>query len=162
MCPLTDAQRDLCGDPGILRMAAWWAARFARTTREDLAELRAVAYLAAVEAARTYRPNPRVPFPSHAATRIRWALRDAAGAADAEAVLPVADRAVREGVSEEQAELLDRLLASLDLRDRGILIDREVYGRTLAEVAKDIRVTKERARQIHGRILTQLRERIAV
>jgi len=162
MGPLTAEQRDLCGDPGILRMAAWWAARYAQTTREDLAELRAVAYLAAVEAAGTYRPNPHVPFPSHAATRIRWALRDAAGAADAETVLPIVDRASREGVTDEQAEMLDRALATLTERERGVVIDRVVYDRTLLEVAKGLRVTKERARQVYDAALTKLRERIAV
>lgn len=161
MAPLTDKQRERAGEPGMLRMAAWWATQYARTSREDLGELRAVAYLALCEASRTFRPGGRVAFPSHAATRIRWALRDAADMRDADEVYPVGDRAEPERPPVWLESLVDRVIGEMTDREKAVVIGREVYGLTLAEVAKEIRVTKERARQVYDRTIHRLRERFA-
>lgn len=161
MCPMTDEQRERAGEPGMLRMAAWWATQYARTSREELGELRAVAYLALCEASRTYKPGGRVTFESHAATRIRWALRDAADRRDAEGVWPIADRMEPEWWAEGSSGLLGRVLAALDDREKTVLIGRATDAATLAEIAKEIRVTKERVRQIYDRTIHRLREQFA-
>jgi RNA polymerase sigma factor (sigma-70 family) len=72
--PLTDEQRELAVN--YLPMARQLAHRFSTTWPAHADELQSTAYMALVEAARTFDPARNVGFSTYARHRIRGALRD--------------------------------------------------------------------------------------
>lgn len=161
MKSLTEEQRKLAGDGQMLRLAVWWASEYARTSQVELAELRAVAYLATVQAARTYRPGGTVAFASHATRRIRWALLEAITQRSHECTAADFDSLCQPDPSESQAEWVHEILATLSTRERDVLVDSVVYGKTMLEIGKAIGITRQRTHQIYDRAIHTLRERFA-
>jgi RNA polymerase sigma factor (sigma-70 family) len=75
--------------------------------------------------------------------------------------LPAGDEPSEIAIGREQITQLRNALAHLSPRDREIL-DRRMRGETLVAIGKQIRVSKERVRQIETRAIAQLRKLLDV
>lgn len=78
--------------------------------------------------------------------------------------VPVPNSLESEGSIEERMEMLDEhaklvgFLATIDRRDRGIIIDRFRDGKTLEEIGQSLSITRERVRQLEKRGLERIEE----
>ena len=146
----------------------------------DLEDLIQEGLLGAIKAAKRFKPDHGVQFITYASYSIRAAMREAIGegvihAPRGQKYVPVAlmdpeklgslEAFEPEGVPEEfeRRDLYERALVQIQKLpgDRASLLLRYANGETLAEIAKDMGFSRQRASQILKECTTRIRAEIA-